>query len=57
MKKVLSIFAIAFAIAVIAPSCSSDENFEDISSNIQIDQTAPDSGGSGGGGTEPGGGG
>ena len=42
MKKIFTILSIAFSIAVIAPSCSSsDENFEDVVSNSQLDQTSP----------------
>ena len=45
MKKLLTVLSIAFTIAIIAPSCSSsDENFDDISSNAQLDQTAPPDG-------------
>ncbi len=42
MKKLLTVLSIAFTIAIIAPSCSSsDENFDEISSNAQLDQKAP----------------
>ena len=45
MKKLLTVLSIAFTIAIIAPSCSSsDENFEDISSNAQLDQDQRKSG-------------
>ena len=55
MKKIFTILSIAFSIAVIAPSCSSsDENFEDVVSNSQLDQTAP-TGKDGGEGQKPGG--
>ncbi len=55
MKKIFAILSIAFTIAVIAPSCSSsDENFEDIVSNSQLDQTAP-TGNTGQGDQKPGG--
>jgi hypothetical protein len=55
MKKILTILSIAFTIAVIAPSCSSDDNFEDVVSNSQLDQTAPTDPESGGGKQQPGG--
>ncbi len=42
MKKLLTVLSITFCIALIAPSCSSsDENFDEISSNAQLDQQAP----------------
>ncbi|MFY0599662.1 MAG: hypothetical protein JXR03_08315 [Cyclobacteriaceae bacterium] len=48
MKKLLSILSIAFTIAVIAPSCSSsDETFDEISSNSALDKTAPSNGSNG----------
>ncbi|WP_258103678.1 hypothetical protein [Marinoscillum sp. MHG1-6] len=60
MKKLLSIFAVLFTVAIIAPSCTSDEGFEEIVINSELDQVAPDGSGgtgSGGGETPPGGGG
>ena len=54
MKKLLTVLSIAFTIAIIAPSCSSsDENFEDISTNAELDQKAPPDP-DGGNGRQPG---
>ncbi|MFT6865387.1 MAG: hypothetical protein ACJA08_000205 [Cyclobacteriaceae bacterium] len=52
MKKLLTILSISFCIAMIAPSCSSsDESFEDIVLNSELDQTAPTQGEDGSGGS------
>ncbi|MFY0601241.1 MAG: hypothetical protein JXR03_16310 [Cyclobacteriaceae bacterium] len=44
MKKLLPLLSIAFCIAVITPSCSSDETFEEIVLDSNLDQTAPTNG-------------
>lgn len=45
MKKLFTLLSIAFCIAVITPSCSSDEGFEEIVLNSDLDQTANTGGG------------
>ncbi|MFY0601243.1 MAG: hypothetical protein JXR03_16320 [Cyclobacteriaceae bacterium] len=56
MKKLLSILSIAFCIAIISPSCSSsDETFEEIVLDSNLDQKAPTQGSGGGGSVKPGG--
>lgn len=39
MKKLMTIFAFALVTAVIAPSCSSDETFEEVVESSQLDQS------------------
>jgi len=38
MKKLLSIFAIAIGVVLIAPACSQDESFDEIIENSDLDQ-------------------
>ncbi|MFY0601715.1 MAG: hypothetical protein JXR03_18725 [Cyclobacteriaceae bacterium] len=57
MKKLLTLLSIVFCIAIVAPSCSSDEAFEEIVLDSNLDQTAPSNGDEPDGDPTPGGGG
>lgn len=39
MKKLMTIFAFALVTALIAPSCSSDEAFEEVVESSDLDQS------------------